>query len=306
MSLSSLERVAGNTYVIPAPANIGVWVTGSRATLIDASNDDDAGRQILRLLTERGWTLDMIVCTHSNADHIGGNAFLQKRTGCRIAATAIEAAFIEQPILEPSLLYGGYPMKSLRNKFLMAKPSTVTDVIAPDGPILDSGLEALPLPGHFLGMIGVRTPDDVLFVADSIFSEEILCKYPVFFLYDVARHLETLSRLGSIGAARYVPSHAPHTDDIRALVAANVRRVIQSLGLIERCCIEPSSFDSILERVCADCGIDLDANQYSLVGSSVRSMISFLVDTSRLDMHFACGCALWSLSEGIGEKTGPG
>ncbi|MHB8766852.1 MAG: hypothetical protein ACYDA8_21285 [Deferrisomatales bacterium] len=39
----------------------------------------------------------------------------------------------------------------------------------------------MPLPGHYFGMIGVRTPDDVLFLADSLFSAAILAEYPVFF-----------------------------------------------------------------------------------------------------------------------------
>ena len=155
MAPLTLKQLGESTYIIPSPATIGVWVSSDEATLIDSGNDADAGRQILRLLTERGWNLRMIVCTHSNADHVGGNAFLQKRTGCRIAATPVEAAFVEHPVLEPTLLYGGFPMKSLRNKFLMAKPSTVTDRILEDGLIPGSELRTMPLPGHFLGMIGV-------------------------------------------------------------------------------------------------------------------------------------------------------
>jgi len=112
MAALTMKQVAGNTYMIPSPANIGVWVSGDRATLVDAGNDEDAGRQILRLLGEQGLTLELIVCTHSNADHVGGNAFLQKRTACRIAATAVEAAYIGNPWLEPSLLYGAWPMKA--------------------------------------------------------------------------------------------------------------------------------------------------------------------------------------------------
>jgi hypothetical protein len=40
-----------------------------------------------------------------------------------VAATREEAAFIETPLLEPSLLWAGVPTAALRNKFLMAKPS---------------------------------------------------------------------------------------------------------------------------------------------------------------------------------------
>lgn len=292
----TIEHVAGNTWIIPSPANIGVWVSGNRATLIDAGNDEDAGRQILRLLGEHGLTLELIVNTHSNADHVGGNAFLQKRTGCRIAATSIEAAFIGHPHLEPSLLYGAWPMKALRNKFLMAKPSTVTDILPDEGQIPGTQLEALPLPGHFLGMIGVRTPDDVLFIADSLFSEAIIAKYPVFFMYDVEKHIETLHRLENLQAACFVPSHAPPASDIRKLVEVNLRRVEKTVSLVESLCAVPASFEEILAGVCLACGITLDMSQYVLVGSTVRSSISYLSDHSRIEARFSEGKLAWAQS----------
>lgn len=293
----TLERLAANTYVVPSPTNVGIYVANGRATLIDAGGDEDAGRRLLKLVSEREWQLDLIVCTHSNADHVGGNALLQRRTKCRIAATALEAAFVEQPLLEPSLLYGGYPMQALRNKFLMAKGSIVSDVIASSGPILETGLEALPLPGHYLDMIGVRTPDDVLFLADSLFSEAILAKYPLFFLYDVGQHLETLRRLRETKAAWYVPSHAAPSADIGDLVEANLRRVEATLELVARCCLQPVSFDAVLEQVCAACDITLDAGQYVLVGSTVRSVLAYLVDQGRLEVRWPGTRALWATTE---------
>jgi len=293
MAQLALQHVAGNTYIIPSPATMGVYVTDQRAVLIDSGNDEDAGRQVLKLLSAQGWELELIVCTHSNADHIGGNAFLQKKTGCRIAATAQEAAFIEQPLQEPSLLYGGFPMKAIRNKFLMAKPSKVTDVIAPEGPILETGLEAMALPGHFVGMIGIRTPDNVLFLADSLFSPTIIAKYPIFFLYDVAGHLQTLARLGEVSAAHFVPSHAQLGTDLKELIDVNAQRVQATVQLVKDCCCEGASFEGVLEKVCTACGIVLDASQYVLVGSTVRSILSYLVDEGSVEMRFSGGRLTW-------------
>jgi len=295
MASLTLQRLTESTYIIPSPATMGVWVSDNQATLIDAGNDEEAGRQVLRLLTERGWNLEMIVCTHSNADHVGGNAFLQKRTGCRIAATSIEAAFIDHPLLEPTLLYGGFPSKALRNKFLMAKPSHVTDRIADDGVIPGSPLRAMPLPGHFVGMVGIVTPDDVWFLADSLFSEHIINKYPIFFLYDVAGHLGTLENLRHLHGSWFVPSHAEHTQNITALIDANERRIAGTLDAITRSCGDDGApFDIILQRVCSMLGIVLDMNQYVLVGSAIRSMLSYLVDCGTVEPHVADGTVLWT------------
>lgn len=198
MSQLSLVHIKGNTYYIPSPTNIGVYVENNAAILIDSGNDKEAGRQVLRLLDQQGWSLQLIINTHSNADHIGGNAFLQEKTGCKIAATPQEAAFISNPLLEPAVLYGGYPTKGMQNKFLMAKPSLVTDIIANSGKILATGLVAVPLPGHFFEMIGVMTPDNILFIGDSLFPENIINKYHLFFLLNLKAHLQTLDELTNL------------------------------------------------------------------------------------------------------------
>ena len=121
MAKYELINLEGNTWMIPSPANIGLYVVDGKVTLIDSGNDKEAGKQILKLIRSKGWELKEIINTHSNADHVGGNAYLQENTGCRIWATRVEASIIEDPQLEPSLLWAGYPFKALKNKFLEAK-----------------------------------------------------------------------------------------------------------------------------------------------------------------------------------------
>ena len=175
-----LRRLAGSTFVVEGPTNVGVYALsaevsegqspGRLAVLIDSGNDDDYGRKILRALGNEGLALTCIANTHSNADHCGGNAFLQSRTGCKVAAPRLEASFIEHPELESALLWGGFPVPPLRNKFLVAKGSRVTDYLEAPCEIPGSPVRALPLPGHYLGQVGYLTPDRVLFAADAAAS----------------------------------------------------------------------------------------------------------------------------------------
>lgn len=50
----------------------------------------------------------------------------------------------------------------------------------------------IDLPGHFFDMVGFRTPDDIVFLADCLFSKETLDKYQINFIYDVGAYLKTL------------------------------------------------------------------------------------------------------------------
>lgn len=293
MGQLTLQQLAEHTYFIPAPANIGVYVTNNHAALIDSGNNKDAGRQIFKLLKEQDWTLDLIINTHSNADHIGGNAFLQKKTNCRIAATRLEAPFIQDPVFEPAFLFGGFPIKAMRNKLLMAPASQVTNVIPSAGPILNTGLEAIPLPGHFFDMIGVKTPDDVIFIADTLFPENIIRKYHIFFLYDIQAHFETLNMLQTLRATCYIPGHGNRTTELQSLITVNIEQIEEILSLICSWGQEPITIEELLARVCRHYYIELDANQYVLVTSTLKSYLSYLTEQGRIHVRFSDGKMLW-------------
>lgn len=242
-----LIRVAGETYYIQSPAKIGLVRLNEREVcLIDSGNDRDAGRKIRQLLDANGWKLTAIYHTHSNADHIGGSRYLQGQTGCRVYAPDIECAFVRHPILEPSFLYGGYPCNDLRHKFLLAQESDAAYLTADD---LPAGFEMFDLPGHFFSMVGFRTPDDVVFLADCLSSRETLDKYGIGFIYDVGAYVQTLERVMGMQARSFVPSHAEATADIAGLAQYNIDKVRQIADRIVAICDEPRCFEHILQRL---------------------------------------------------------
>ena len=232
-----LNHIKGSSYYIQSPSKMGLVKLNDREVcLIDSGNDKDAGRKVRQLLDANGWRLTAIYNTHSNADHIGGNRYLQGQTKCRIYAPGIECDFTRHPVLEPSFLYGGFPPKDLRHKFLMAQESDADYLTAA---VLPEGFELLPLPGHFFDMVGFRTPDDVVYLADCLSSRETLDKYQIGFIYDVAAYLTTLEKVKEMQAAAFVPAHAEVTEDIAPLAQYNIDKVHQIADHIVTLCGEP-------------------------------------------------------------------
>lgn len=286
-----LVKITDTAYYINCPAKIGVYVPDAEHVyLIDSGNDKDAGRKVRQILEKNGWHLNGILNTHSNADHIGGNRYLQGQTGCKVYSGGIEAAFTKYPILEPSFLYGGYPCKDLRHKFLLAQGSEVTE-------LSDNGfpkeIEVISLPGHFFDMVGYRTPDGVVFLADCISSKTTLEKYAVSFIYDVEAYLKTLDKVEAMKAVMFVPAHAEAVTDVSELVRYNRNKVHEIAEYLLMICKEPMNFERILQKVFDHYGLTMNFEQYALVGSTIRSYLSWLKDQGKVSVEFTNNLLLW-------------
>ena len=286
-----LNHITGNSYYIQSPSKMGlVKLSDTDVCLIDSGNDKDAGRKVRQLLDANGWHLTAIYNTHSNADHIGGNRYLQGQTKCKIYAQGIECDITRHPVLEPAFLYGGFPPKDLRHKFLMAQESDAQELTPA---VLPEGFELLQLPGHFFHMVGFRSPDDVVYLADCLSSRETLDKYQIGFLYDVAAYLDTLEKVKTMQAAAFVPAHAQVTEDIAPLAQYNIDKVHEIADHMVELCAEPVMFEELLKKLFDNYGLTLTFEQYVLVGSTVKSYLAWLKDTGRLTALFEDNRLLW-------------
>lgn len=286
-----LIQVSGSSYYVQSPAKIGlVRLNDTDVCLIDSGSDKDAGRKARQILDKNGWHLTAIYNTHSHADHIGGNRYLQRQTGCRLYAPGAECAFTRHTVLEPSLLYGGCPPRELRHKFLMAQESDAAYLTAD---VLPEGFRLLPLPGHCMDMVGFRTPDDVVYLADCVSSRETLEKYRIGYIYDVGAYLATLETVEKMEARVFVPAHAEVTEDIAPLARYNIETVQEIGACITELCAQPLTFEELLKALFDRYGMTMTFEQYALVGGTVRSYLTWLKETGRVTAEFADNRMLW-------------
>lgn len=277
-----LVKVGEKTYYLKNPTNIGIYVEKeNKVWIIDSGNDKEAGKKILKAIEANNWEIKGIINTHSNADHIGGNKVIQDRTNCLVLSNGIENYFTKSPILEPSFLYGGYPFKELKNKFLMAKETSDTRELKDN---LPSGLEYFSIKGHFFDMIGIKTSDNVYFLGDSLFNENTITKYHIFFIYDVQEYLNTLKYLETLNGKMYIPSHCEATEDISSLIKINRKKINEIANSIIEICKEKKIFEDILKEIFDKYNLILNTNQYVLVGSTIKSYLSWLKDNNKLEI----------------------
>ncbi len=286
-----LIQVAENTYYISNPSKIGVYrLNNTDVCLIDSGISKDTGKRILKVINAQGWRIRCIINTHSHADHIGANAYLQQQTGCDAFCKGLESVYIENTFLQPTTLYGAFPCSDLRHKFLMAQPSVIKDVTHPDFP---SQLRVIDLPGHAMDMIGVLTPDNVLFVGDAVISAATIEKYKVFYLFDVKTHIQTLENLKQLDAKLFVPAHADAVEDITQLVDLNLESILKIKADILDRLQTPTAFEELIKHLFDKYELKLTFEQYALIGSTVKSYLSWLRDDGLVEVSFDDNVMRW-------------
>ncbi len=272
-------KVGDSTGYFASPAKIGLYSVGTDAYLVDSGNDRDAAKKVLKKLDEMGLTLRAVLVTHSHADHIGGCNFLQEKTGCKIYSSGIEKTFVNFPILEPSFLYGAYPPDELCHKFLLAKPSN------PDELILPEGVEAISLFGHSFNMLGYKMPDGTVFIGDALSSKATLEKYPLAFMYDIKRQLETFETLETLEGKVFVPSHADVCEDMSDLIKINRDSVLKNCEMILSLCTDTISVETLLAEIFKVLGLEMTFEQNALCSATLKAYLTYLKGENKISFN---------------------
>lgn len=276
-----LKNIKGRSYYFSNPSLIGLYLFEDNSVMIiDSGLDDSTAKKILRIIDENSWTLKYIFNTHSHADHCGGNNYLQKKCDVITMTSSIEKVLIENPILEPSYLYGAFPQIELHNKFLKAKNSVV-DRILSEGKAEINGVEfeIIDLPGHSLGMIGLKTDDNVFYLGDSVFPREIIDKHNLLFLFNYKETIQTLEMLKSYESKVYVLSHGGIHDDISSVIDYNIASLKGVNDAVYKFLDDFASAEDIHRAVVEKYNIKEILPQYYLNISVVKAHLTHLCDS---------------------------
>ncbi len=274
-----VKHLTGNTYYFEAFTNVGIYrLDEKRVILIDGSDHKRLVKAILRYLEKENLIIDRIICTHCHIDHICGNKTFHEKYGCRIFSTEKEKHFIAEPDLESTFYYAGIDTDKTRNPFFLVEPSVIETLTEKDIP---KGFEIIPLPGHSFEMIGVRTPDNVVFLADSILSEKTWEQHKMPFFRNVNESMETLEMIKGLEAEVFVPSHDEPLTDIVPLADHNITKLEELKDIVYGLCDE-TGFDDMFAELMKKLELNIRKEKYPSYAVMLRNVLQALVEDEKI------------------------
>lgn len=308
--------VQGSSYYCSERLSVGVYVINNDVILIDSGIENDTAKGIDAALKAMNpqLTVAAIINTHSHADHCGGNQYFQKKyPALKIYSTKYERHFIEDPINEPRCFcHGAEPLSGLRNKFLEALPSTVTDVIAPyQDQVIDikgAKFSIMTLPGHTPGMIGVVTPDKVLYTGDAIYGVGTLNKHGVLFYTHIQDTLDSFKKLAACKAEKVVFYHGGLLlDDLPMVVKLHEKCILETRDKILDIIAEaPVSVSVLTQKVIQQFHVHAtEVQHFSLTQACVQAYVSDLEKNKKITMSMVDGMSLATAAAGAVNRARP-
>jgi len=278
-----LHHLKGNTYYIDGTTNCGVYKLNDKneCALIDCGTEED-GPKIYKAITDFGFKITHLIFTHCHADHSGGWEYIYRNSGCKMIASKVERGFFRDPKLDIGFLYGGYPLDEYDGKLMHIDMND--EIYALDE--IPAGLDWFHLPGHHYGMIGVKTADDVYFVADTLGSINLVEKAHILLIYDVKGYLSSLDFVESLNGNIVVPAHSEVTTNIKPVVEFNRNNCYNIINILldflheEHNCVECATY--IFDHF----DLKISYNKYMLILSTVRSYLSYLSNQKRIRNYF--------------------
>lgn len=105
--------------------------------------------------------------------------------------------------------------------------------------------------------------------------------------------MDTLEYVKTLNAVRFVPAHAPVTEEIGSLAELNLQAIRKVRERILALCSEPIAFEELLQKIFAAYGMEMNLQQYALIGSTLRSYLTGLYEEGLVSFFFDEGRMLW-------------
>lgn len=272
-----LKKLGSNTYYLPAEINIGFYQLGEKEWLmIDTGYDPATIKEVIHTLKDKQERITDVFLTHAHSDHVSMALLLKKAFNTRIYAPDIEKQFIENPHLMGLFVYPGYPFNDLLA--VRHRSTPVDQLLTPHVDLLGQTFKIVPLQGHSPNMVGVLTPDNVLFASDAYVGSDYLATTKLLYSYDLKKDFLTKEWLASTDYTTYVPAHGTPSSSCKDAISANVDFYHGLLNRLKSSLETPMTFEQLLQQWIVRQNVSQQPVSHLIAQGCLGGMISYLLN----------------------------
>lgn len=283
-----LKHLKGRTYVFMGPTNVGVYkINDYDCILIDTCHFDKVGDRLLKALKNNFLNPVAIVNTHFHGDHIGANKLIKKNFRSKIYSPTIEDFFVNNVEFYPLFVFSAKHF-SFMNKFkdYAVSPDFTVASNQEEIEIENIKLRLMNLKGHTPNQKGIVTPDNVIFIGDSVVGDPVIDVMKFIYTFNLQDDFETKSKLIETNYDLYVPSHGNVTNNIEGIIKKNIDNIMRNMDFIRSSLEEAKTMEELMQVIYNRYGYTQELVPYYVFKSCIMSYISYIENSGEIEIVF--------------------
>lgn len=277
-----MNQILGKTWYFDGKgADLPFYRLNEHAViLLDGGCPGVDEQAVKRLIDDQGLHVEAVLCTHAHPDHMALCRHYQAR-GAKIIMPIFEA----NCVASAENLKAWYPLFSLEQirdlfSFMLLEADETIARSQTQIEICGERFEIIPTPGHTPEHIAVRTPDEVLYLADALMGKLECERAKLPYAFSIATDFETRARLRGEGAERYLMAHYGVERDISELLGLNSQIYLEVADKVRGLLTKPFTMEEWLAAVVRSFGFRSASTEYGLrlLERNLRSFVDYLMD----------------------------
>ncbi|GIM27698.1 MBL fold hydrolase [Clostridium polyendosporum] len=295
-----IKKVKGNTFCIDTGITYIPFykINDEEIIMLDSGLAKREREEINTLLEKNSFKVVGIICSHAHRDHIGNNAYLKEKYNCVIAMPSHEALLCSSTV-NLKVYYSSQTLSDVIEHFghMICK----TDVMISDEQdsiyVCNIKFKVIHTPGHSPAHICIATPDDVLYLGDSLISYEVMKGSKMPYTYILKEDLKSKTKLYDLKYSKYIIAHKGMYDDITELITDNINFYKNKAKRIYDVIDGAMTMEETLKAVIKNFNIHVDNTyKYIFIERMLKSYVEYLNETGSIELNMEDGFLKYSKS----------
>ncbi|MBK1813022.1 MBL fold metallo-hydrolase [Clostridium sp. YIM B02505] len=290
-------EVKGNTFCIDTGNEyIPFYKVNDKEIILLDSGLKTERERIGKLVNDNDFIVKAIICSHAHIDHIGNCSYFKEKYNSIIAMPAYEALLCSS-VVNLKVYYSSQTLAEVKENFGHMVCDTDIMIFNNQSHIEVFGLKfnIVHTSGHSPGHICIITPDDVMYLGDTLLSSEIMKAAKLPFAQIISEDLKSKIKLKELKHNKYIVAHKGVYTDIANLIEDNIKQYDVVANSIFRLIDDGMTMDNIKTAVIIAFNIKINSKyRYHLIERLLKPYIEYLSEIGRVETKIQDGELIYS------------